>query len=134
MSNDFEQDINAFTLKLPNMCEKIIRGTLFDLSSAIIKGTPVDTGRLRGNWMASNAVPDTSSTTKTDKTGNSTINRLDAVIKSFKLGIKFYLTNNLPYAKKIEYGGSQKAPQGMVRINIARVQRMINNNSRKQKL
>ena len=33
----------------------------------------------------------------------------------------FYLTNNLPYANKMEYGGSAQAPQGMVRINIQRL-------------
>ena len=38
---------------LAEMPEKLVRGTLLALSSRIIDDTPVDTGRLRGNWQAS---------------------------------------------------------------------------------
>ena len=29
----------------------------------------------------------------------------------------FYLTNKLPYAQALEYGHSQQAPSGMVRVS-----------------
>ena len=33
-----------------------------------------------------------------------------------------YLTNNLPYAQRLEYEGwSKQAPAGMVRVNMARI-------------
>lgn len=39
-----------------------------------------------------------------------------------------YLRNNLPYAYRIEYEGwsKVKAPEGMVRRNVARFRRILN--------
>lgn len=120
-----KDNLEDFILKFPELPEKIIRGTLFDLTSAIIKDTPVDTGRLRGNWMASINRKRRTKTETTDSNGGKTIERAKAVIKRFKMGNTYFLSNNLPYAKKIEYGGSQQSPRGMARINVARAQRMI---------
>jgi hypothetical protein len=37
-----------------------------------------------------------------------------------------YMTNSLPYAEKIEYEGySRQAPQGMLRANVAKWQRIV---------
>jgi hypothetical protein len=36
-----------------------------------------------------------------------------------------YLTNNLPYIKKLEYGSSQQAPRGMARVTIADFERIV---------
>ena len=39
----------------------------------------------------------------------------------------FYLTNNSPYAERIEYEGhSTQAPDGMVRINAIKFQQTLN--------
>lgn len=126
-------NIGEFILKFPDLPEKVIRGTITDLTSAIIKGTPVDTGRLRGNWMASINRASRKKTTKVDKGGDTTIAKAIEVLNRFKLGNVFYLSNNLPYVEKIEYGGSGQAPQGMVRINVNKAQRMINEHIRKYK-
>tara|TARA_R110002126_G_scaffold112507_1_gene250749 strand:+ start:1642 stop:2034 length:393 start_codon:yes stop_codon:yes gene_type:complete len=117
----FQQDLNKYQLKLQGLTNQQLRGTLYSFSSAVIKGTPVDTGRLRGNWQASINTPITSKVDRLDQTGNTSTSDVKNVLKSFKTGMVFYLTNNLPYANKMEYGGSAQAPQGMVRINIQRL-------------
>jgi|TARA_R110000868_G_scaffold309284_1_gene570640 hypothetical protein len=117
----FQQDLNKYQLKLQGLTNQQLRGTLYSFSSAVIKGTPVDTGRLRGNWQASITTPITSKVDRLDQTGNTSTSDVKNVLKSFKTGMVFYLTNNLPYANKMEYGGSAQAPQGMVRINIQRL-------------
>lgn len=117
----FQQDLNKYKLKLQGLTNQQLRGTLYSFSSAVIKGTPVDTGRLRGNWQASINTPITSKVDRLDQTGNTSTSDVKNVLKSFKTGMVFYLTNNLPYANKMEYGGSAQAPQGMVRINIQRL-------------
>lgn len=38
---------------------------------------------------------------------------------------EFTLTNNLPYAERLEYGWSNQAPQGMVRVNVARFNTLL---------
>jgi hypothetical protein len=49
----------------------MVRGTLFNLSSRIIKESPVDTGRFRGNWQASVNTPKKGKLQRKDKSGNS---------------------------------------------------------------
>jgi len=97
--------------------ERVVKGTLIDLSTRIIMDTPVDTGRLRGNWIAklnyvSTDVSESASQSMAIQSAVTTANRLD-------IGDDFFLSNNLDYAMNIEMGGSQQAPQGMVRKNVA---------------
>jgi len=129
----YKQDMHNYTINLGKQTDEVVRGTLFDLSSAIIKDTPVDTGRLRGNWMASVNKRHNRTTKRTDSTGNSTIGQISQDIQLMGLGHTFYLMNNLPYAERIEYGYSGQAPQGMVRKNIARLQSMLDRQSKRIK-
>jgi len=110
------------TLNLTRWAEDKVRGTLFALTSRVIKETPVDTGRLRNNWQSSIGRPIRSEKTGVDRSGAGAINEAAAVAKKMELGNVFYFTNNLPYAARIEFQGhSQQAPQGMLRVNVERV-------------
>lgn len=124
MSKTFKQALD----NLADLPEKVVRGTLLGLSSRIIEDTPVDTGRLRGNWQASfdAAKSGKLSRTQIGPQGSATA-EADQVIGRYQPGQTFYLTNNLPYAGVIEFGGSKKkAPQGMLRKNVAAYQARIN--------
>ena len=46
-----------------------------------------------------------------------------------RAGSVVYLTNNVPYIQKLEYGYSTKSPNGMVRINVARFEGLLNGSS-----
>ena len=74
------------------------------------------TGRLKGNWQASDDKPVTTATLTTDKDGDSTIKKMEENISP--IGVS-YLTNNLSYAGKIE------EKYGMVTKNIARINRNL---------
>lgn len=120
---------------------RINKSVVFELFSAVIKDTPVLEGRLRGNWIISSDNPasgtvkieqtDVSSESKSRKDGtrgrvtSNAINSVFAHIAKVDFGsdIDLYLTNNLPYAYRIEYDGwsESKAPAGMVRENLIRV-------------
>jgi len=109
-------------LNLKGFAEKQVRGTLFALTSRVIKETPVDTGRLRNNWQSSIGRPIRSEKAGVDRSGAGAINEAAAVANKMELGNVFYFTNNLPYAARIEFQGhSQQAPQGMLRVNVERV-------------
>jgi hypothetical protein len=106
---------------------KIIRGVAKD----VIMGTPVDTGRLKNNWYASNRKIPTQSTLATDASGSNSMARVDAALTRLKLGQTFYMANNLKYSRVVEYGQypnppknptgktvngfSKQAPKGMLR-------------------
>lgn len=129
----FALDVSKFVEKSKKNPEKVMRQVSLKLFSAIIKASPVDSGRFRMNWMASGSIPASGITDATDKSGNTaTGNARSFVLNSPDWGA-FTLTNNLPYAQRLEYGWSQQAPQGFVRVNISRFQQLINEEAAKVK-
>jgi len=120
------KDLNRATLNLKGFAEEQVRGTLFALTSRVIKETPVDTGRLRNNWQSSIGGPLRGELSGADKTGAGAIRRANSTIANLDLGETFYFTNNLPYAARIEFEGwSKQAPSGMLRVNVERVRAAI---------
>lgn len=129
----FALDVSKFVEKAKKNPEKVMRQVSIKLFSAIIKASPVDTGRFRMNWMASGGTPSSGITDATDKSGNTaTGNAMSFVLKSVDWH-EFTLTNNLPYAQRLEYGWSQQAPAGVVRTNVSRFQQLINEEANKVK-
>ena len=107
---------------------KTIRGGAISAFNEIIKLSPVDTGRFRGNWQASINVPKqdvlytdaTSAITKTDDVVSHT--------QSYTLDDTLYLTNNLPYAAPLENGHSKKRGSGWVAAVCLEAKIRIQNN------
>ena len=135
----FTLDLKRAVDNINEDCENVIKGTLFSLSSMIIKGTPVGNptlwknppppgyigGTLRGAWNASIGAPDRNETESKDKSGDSTVTDVAATIQAFDIGETFYLTNPQPYAYRVEYGWSSQRPQGMVRVAIMQAQQEL---------
>jgi hypothetical protein len=114
------------TLEFAGIPEKIVRGTLLGLTSRIVKRSPVDTGRFRNNWNASINSMNQTTTETVDRSGASAINKARATINALEMGSTFYLSNNLPYSQRLEYGWSDQAPSGMLRISVAELQARMN--------
>ena len=129
----FALDVSKFVEKAKKNPEKVMRQVSIKLFSAIIKASPVDTGRFRMNWMVSGGTPATRTTDATDKSGNIAIGNATSFVLKAADWHEFTLTNNLPYAQRLEYGWSKQAPQGMVRTNISRFQQLINEEANKVK-
>lgn len=91
------------------------------LSGVVLK-SPVDTGRFRGNWNVSVDVRDDTTTDATDKGGAATIAKGQGVITAVPPYRTIWLTNNLPYARRLETGWSQQAPVGMVALTLAELE------------
>lgn len=95
-----------------------IRKSTIELFGSVIKMTPVDTGRARGNWQCTIGSPATSEIERLDKTGSSAISEVVSTVKS---GTVVWLGNNVPYISRLEYDSwSKQAPAGMVRVSLAR--------------
>ena len=122
----FALDVSKFVEKAKKNPEKVMRQVSIKLFSAIIKTTPVKYGRARMNWMASDGTPASGTTDATDRSGNIAIGNATSFVLKATDWREFTLTNNLPYAQRLEYGWSQQAPAGMVRVNVARFQQLIN--------
>lgn len=127
----FTLDIQAFVAKAKKNPETVMRSVSLKLFSAIIKASPVDTGRFRGNWQTTGVTPATGLIAGVDPTGNRAVNSAATFITNAPGWDTFTLTNNLPYAERLEYGWSKQAPSGIVRVNVIRFQQLINEEAAK---
>lgn len=129
----FSGDIGSFVRKATEAHNKITRVATLELFSGIIRATPVDTGRARGNWQASVGAPVAGELEREDKAGSAAI--ADAEKNTPPgAGQMTYLANNLPYIEDLERGSSTQAPEGMVRKNVDRVQKMVDIAARKNRV
>ena len=122
----FESDVLAFKKDTEKGLEKSVRATYLQAYAAIIRMTPVDTGRARSNWFAGlNRVP----TVTTKGTRRTVANTRTAknTAKRFKLGNSISLVNNLPYIVALEDGHSKQARGGMVKVVFSRLERILYN-------
>lgn len=118
----FHIQLTAFKGQLGRQAELIRQQAAVSLFSRVILATPVDTGRLRGNWQA--GIRDVPGGDMGSPALGQVIARMRGVIDSAR-GDAIILANNLPYALPIEYGGSKQAPAGMVRVNVAAWQAVV---------
>lgn len=123
----------AATTDLMKRVNQEIRRGLRRTCKQIIKQTPVDTGRLKNNWYASNRRVGIRTNKSTDPSGKNSLARVDKALARLKVGQRFHFFNNLPYARVVEFGlypnppknptgktvngFSRQAPSGMLRIN-----------------
>ena len=141
---DFSLSMDNLLKQVNGNVENVVKKSVFDLTSAIIKGSPVDSGRFRGNYQVSFNKPIDSELDKLDKSGNETISKIGVEINSNKVPMVYWINNNLPYAEKLEYGlypktsttgktingFSIQAPSGFVRLNILRFNQFFKQNTK----
>lgn len=141
MAGTFTADMGKFAKKFKLTLDEAHRGIVIKLFSSVVLDTPVDKGQLRGNWNVSTGSPDLSTSAKLDPSGGSVLSAINA--NPGKAGEESFLANSLPYAGVAEYGQwgtgnadeddskvtpqgfSKKAPAGMVRKNVARIQLIV---------
>ena len=95
------------------------------LFTSIVYDTPVDTGLARGSWFPSKGAPVMGGAQRYDKDGSTVTRQIQEICMSAKLTDVLFMMNNVEYIGELEYGWSGQAPEGMVRINVARMRRMI---------
>lgn len=109
---------------------RLYKAIILELFSSVILDTPVLTGRLRGNWIISPDDPDTGTLEIEDASGEKTVAKVENFLDKLdgSEDFKVYLSNNLPYAHRIEFDGwsHTKAPEGMVRKNFIRITSLLN--------
>ena len=127
---EWSLDLSKYAEKQKVEIKEVRRAFAFALYSSIVEKTPVDTGRARGNWNISVGSPD-------ESTSNSTGPKFSSPksLPEPNGDESIFITNNLPYITKLEYGGypdppkkdggktsggfSKQAPNGMVGVTLA---------------
>ena len=130
--------MGTFALQMAAIIEKtkaapdlVIRAVLMKIDSRLVSRSPVGDatywknkppagyvgGRFRGAWQMAIGSP-SSGTGAIDADGSATTAAHAGVVGAAKAGDVIYLTNNLPYAKRIEQGWSRQAPVGLVALTV----------------
>lgn len=116
----FSTEVSFFAEKDIEELESIRKAIIIELFSSVVLDTPVDTGRARGNWIYTLAIPDLNNADKSvDPSGSHAIDRINRLASGEDS--TNHLTNNVPYILNLENGSSVQAPHGMVKKNLLRV-------------
>ena len=75
-------------------------------------------GRFKNNWQVGLGVINTAIEDAPDASGGGSLRRAEVVLRDVNLGVVIFVSNQLPYAKRLEYGWSKQAPGGVVRLSL----------------
>lgn len=120
----FIAEVNAFIKGTKKEIKLQAKAVMLETFSRVVLRTPVLTGRLRGSWQISiNSEPGENQ--GEDKQGGVVLSFVRGKLDSFDLGDMVYFYNYQPYARRIEYGYSKKAPRGMVRVTLGEMNAIV---------
>jgi len=119
--------LSRAVLNIKKLAQRDARRYTLDCANRIIRRTPVLDGFLRGGWQPSINTPINTTIARADKNNAAVSADIKRESERIGLGDIFYMSNNLPYAVRIEYDGwSQQAVQGMMRVSVIEVAAAIN--------
>lgn len=105
----------------------VMRKAVIDLFQRVVNESPFDTGRFKGNWQITSNIPAEGTVDRMDPGGAQANAEIASHMSELEdpMEMEVWLVNNLPYAEPLEYGLSDQAPEGMVRVNIAKFPRIV---------
>lgn len=121
----FTAQIEQWQLKTLAAIEQTFKDVVIVCGETVINLSPVLTGRFKANWQLTKDRPANHSLDAYDDEGSETIAKLRAMAETLELGDLAYIANCLIYSIPLEYGHSQKAPGGMVRITVEQFQMIV---------
>jgi hypothetical protein len=111
--------MDALETEVEEVVLQVTQKIALEALSKVVMRSPVDTGRFRANWNVSFGAPNLAISEKKDKPGTETIARGQSLIDSLDRLNQVWISNNLPYANRLENGWSRQAPAGMVALTFA---------------
>lgn len=135
----FVSDLQRFADRTNQSMDYVVRSVILKMGESVIRMSPVGNpsiwkgsppagyvgGRFRANWQHNTGTPASGTIATVDPKGSVTVQKLAAALQGVTAGNIEYLTNNLPYSTRLEYGWSSQAPGGMVRVTVARFQKLM---------
>ena len=127
----FAADIRQLVAKYKTRVNDVVRQSVQELGERILVRTPVDTGAARNYWWSS--VDDSRSShpsppTKGQRGVKGSAGGAAAIAPgdiAAAPGHIYQLRNGAAYIRKLEYGSSQMAPAGFVRISVAEFPQIV---------
>lgn len=126
---EFHGDIDRWINAVNDGLEDCIELFAVKVHTDLVRRSPVDTGRYRGNWqVTANSTP-LYALNQYDKHGDKTIaegkRAIFAIMRGGGAVRSIYFSNMLIYANALEYGHSKQAPAGVLGIVAAKLRTYI---------
>ena len=127
MAGEFKLALEAFAKKAGDRADAVVSTVVQDVVREIDRRSPVATGRFRGNWQLGVDELITSQTARIDPDGTGTVAANIAGLPAAAASHNYFLSNNLPYAQRLESGHSKQAPPGfMVGGTVLKFTQIVN--------
>lgn len=121
----FSDQVESWTKKADSLITLAHQKIALEAFSRVVLMSPVDTGRFRGNWQVAIGNLPHGTIDLNDPSGSAALGAIQSEIAKLNAGQTIYLINNLPYARRLEYGWSKQAPAGMVRVTVQQFQPIV---------
>lgn len=129
----FSDQIRAFGMKTSQAHDKIVRDTTIALFTNVVMETPVADGVAKGSWQTTVNTPAGGQVVRTDPSGRAAIAEVEANTPA-GAGQITCLTSNLAYIERLENGWSMQAPNGMVKRNVDRFQKIVDESAARNRV
>lgn len=129
-AENFARTIQSFSGVAGKRVDLIMRKLVFDALDGMFRRSPVDTGRFRASFRVSLdkadlSVAEVSDVSSPKRFGSGpdgdALNQFNALKPEVKRDRTIVISNNLPYAQRLEDGYSTQAPAGVVEITFFQV-------------
>lgn len=127
MAGAFELQIRKFAEKAKDNADLVVRKVLLDVYDELILRSPVGTGRFRANWIYSEMSPARGTVAVSGTTASPSSAPESPDVSAAGMGQVHFITNNLPYAYRLETGHSKQAPSGMVGLTVLKFNDFMRN-------
>tara|TARA_A100000171_G_C2140369_1_gene154930 strand:- start:2237 stop:2689 length:453 start_codon:yes stop_codon:yes gene_type:complete len=145
----FEREFKIAIDKSIKASEKAVRATAINIFGDIIRKTPVGNpalwkstpppgysgGQLRGNWQTTLNAPARSAIDRKQKsTDGGASNDVVSKTRNYSIDSSIFLSNNLPYAERVNNGWSSQAPAKFVEASTLRFNDVLEKIARKERI
>lgn len=107
--------INRIMVRLENATQEAAVDMALRIHGKLVEGTPVDTGWARSNWLLSVGTPKKETVGEPGKLNTAAAELGQSEVADWGIASgPIYITNNVPYIRRLNEGSSTQAPAGFV--------------------
>jgi len=124
----FSKQNKAWSETFLKNSDKVIKEASIEMFSNIINDSPIGTGAFVNGWEVNGSGSYNKDSTSTPA---AKISEITTDVNNLGMNVDITMTNNAPYGEELEFGSSDKAPMGFLRINTLQWSGIVDSNARK---